>query len=122
MFEVVTKFVRVLRNISDSSQRKEQDKLIQTQKHGSLLEKLQVLVKSMIFRGFYKMRFFLQLLAEKLQLFAENLQRFEQTTMFLRSDQLCSKKLQKVSHFVKNHEKSKTNRFKDIKSTFYCVY
>ena len=83
---------------------------------------MQVLAKSMIFHGFHKMRLFLQILAEMSQLFAENLQRFEQTIMFLRLDQLFSKKLQKVSHFVKSNEKSKTNRFKDIKSTFYCVY
>ena len=52
IFEVVTKFVRVLRYTSDSAQKKKQDKLIQMQKHGSLLKKLQVLAKSIILRGF----------------------------------------------------------------------
>ena len=38
--------------------------------------------------------------------FGLNLQLFEETTMFLRFCQLFSKKLQKVAHFVKEHEKS----------------
>ena len=38
--------------------------------------------------------------------FGLNLQLFEQTTMFRRFCQLFSKKLQKVVHFVKEHEKS----------------
>ena len=53
-----------------------------------------------------------------LQLLAGNLQLFEQTTMFLRLDQLVSKKLQKVSNLVKTHEKSKTNR---KISPFWCL-
>ena len=39
--------------------------------------------------------------------FRENLQLFEKTTMFLRFDELYSKKLQKLSHFVKKHETSR---------------
>ena len=38
--------------------------------------------------------------------FGLNLQLFEETTMFRRFCQLFSKKLQKVAHFVKEHEKS----------------
>ena len=38
--------------------------------------------------------------------FGQNLQLFEQTTMFWHFDQLFGKKLQKVPHFVKQHEKS----------------
>ena len=38
--------------------------------------------------------------------FGLNLQLFEETTMFRRFYQLFSKKLQKVAHFVKEHEKS----------------
>ena len=38
--------------------------------------------------------------------FGLNLQLFEETTMFRRLCQLFSKKLQKVAHFVKEHEKS----------------
>ena len=38
--------------------------------------------------------------------FAQNLQLFEQTTMSLHFDELFRKKLQKVPHFVKKHEKS----------------
>ena len=37
--------------------------------------------------------------------FGQNLQLSEKTGMFLRFDQLFSPKLQKVPHFVKNHEK-----------------
>ena len=38
--------------------------------------------------------------------FYQNLQLFEKTTMFLRFDELYGKKLQKLPHFVKKHEKS----------------
>ena len=38
--------------------------------------------------------------------FGQNLQLFEETTMFRRFGQLFSKKLQKVAHFDKVHEKS----------------
>ena len=38
--------------------------------------------------------------------FGQNLQLFEETTMFRRFGQLFSKKLQKVAHFEKMHEKS----------------
>ena len=39
--------------------------------------------------------------------FGQNLQLFEKTTMFLRFDELYSKKLQKLSHFVEKQEKSR---------------
>ena len=38
--------------------------------------------------------------------FCQNLQVFEKTTVFRRFGELFSKKLQKVAHFVKKHEKS----------------
>ena len=38
--------------------------------------------------------------------FGQNLQLFEETTMFRRFGQLFRKKLQKVAHFEKMHEKS----------------
>ena len=40
------------------------------------------------------------------QRFGQKFQLFEETGMFLRFDELFSKKLQKVPHFVKEHEKS----------------
>ena len=42
----------------------------------------------------------------KTRRFCHNLNLFEQTTMFRRSGQLFSKKMQKVPHFAKKHEKS----------------
>ena len=44
--------------------------------------------------------------ARKIIDFAKTLQFFEQTTMFWHFDEVFSKKLQKVPHFVKKHEKS----------------
>ena len=44
--------------------------------------------------------------ARKIVDLAKNLQLFEQITMFRRFDGLFFKKLQKVPHFVKKHEKS----------------
>ena len=38
--------------------------------------------------------------------FGQNLQLFEQTTMFLRFDELFGKQLQKLPHFLKKHENS----------------
>ena len=38
--------------------------------------------------------------------FANTMQLFEQTTMFLHFDELLRKRLEKVVHFVKKHEKS----------------
>ena len=44
--------------------------------------------------------------ARKIIDLANTMQLFEQTTMFLHFDEVFSKKLQKVPHFVKKHEKS----------------
>ena len=44
--------------------------------------------------------------ARKIINLAKSLQLFEQTTMFWHFDEVFSRKLQKVPHFVKNHEKS----------------
>ena len=87
------------------------EKCIQTSKHGSFLEKLQVLTKSMSFRAFSrngplfgKSASFNEK-ARKVIHLAKSLQLFEQTTMSLHFDELFRKKLQKVPHFVKKHEK-----------------
>ena len=56
--------------------------------------------------------------------FRPNLQLFEQTTMFFRFDELYRKKLQKLLHFVKKHEKSsiwqKLRNFFEQTTMFWC--
>ena len=56
---------------------------------------------------FHEMRHFLQLFSEKfIKTLNQNLELFEQSILFRGFEELFGKKLQKVAHFVKNHEKS----------------
>ena len=78
------------------------EKLTKTPKHGSLLEKLLVLAKSMIFRAFSRND---SLFAEKSSIWPRPAT-FRGNNHVSAFGQLFSRKLQKVAHFSKKNEKS----------------
>ena len=106
------------------------EKLMEMQRHGSLLKKLQRFGQMDDFSCFFTKwstfckKWFISWKSTKTHGFGQNLQLFEKTTMFWRLDALFSKKLQKLPHFVKKHEKSsiwqKLCNFFEQTTMFWC--